>query len=338
MPSKSDWQTAFAVCAAIIGAGFASGREIVSFFSCFGAASFLGIAAASAGVGALVYAILLLTRRTHSATFPGLYGALMGEPCKDAVSVLYGLLCLVTASAMLSAGAELGALAFPIHRAYELGFFLTLLAALAAVCRGFHSLSLMGALLFPMTAVYFGIMAFDGRYPVRFEPADLLPALPMGLIYASFNGALAAGAICTSGRSEASPARAAYLTAFLLFLLLTLADCAMLRSGNTVMQMSLPSVALAAEWGVVGYYSSIVVLWLSCLSTLCAMLHSAAAQLTDAGFSKPLSLLVSALAAALIAVCGFQTLVDAVYPLLGWVCGFALVALTLFLPTKNEES
>lgn len=336
MPSKADWQASFAICAAIIGAGFASGREIVSFFSCFGVASYLGVLAASAGVGALVYAVMLLARRTQAETFPDLYGKLMGQPCKDALYMLHGLLCLIAASAMLSAGAELGALTFPVRHSYALGFMLTLCAGIAAVCSGFRALSRMGALLIPLTAVYFITMALKGTHTPSLSPDGLLPTLPMGLIYASFNGALAGGAICLAGQNPSSPARTAFLTGTLMFFLLSCANWAMLRAGESVRQMALPSVALTAKWGVFGYYASIVVLWLAILTTLCAMLHSLQVQLTSIRLGKAASLIISAGAASLLAVCGFQALVDTVYPLLGWICGFALVALMLFLPDKEE--
>lgn len=337
MPKRPDFEAAFAICASIIGAGFASGREIVSFFSCFGKASFLGVSAASAGVGFLVYVILLLARQTRASSFPALYGALMGEPCQDAISVLHSLLCLITASAMLSAGAELGALTFPLHHSYELGFLLTLTGSVAAVCKGFPMLALMGAVLVPLTAGYFSSMALTGRYSSSFSFGALLPSLPMGLIYAAFNGALAGGAICLSGRKNAHPRKTAFLTGSILFLLLSCANGAMLRAGDAVLQMSMPSVVLAAQWGAIGYYASIAILWLSVLSTLCAMLQTLSGALTATNLPRPAAILIIAAGASLISVCGFQTLVDAVYPLLGWVCGFALIALMLFLPEHPEK-
>jgi len=336
MLKRADFDAAFAICAAIIGAGFASGREIVSFFSCFGSASYLGVAAAAAGIGAMVYVILLLSRKTHASSLPSLYGALMGQPCQDAISVLHSLLCLTAASAMLSAGAELGALAFPIQRSHALGFLLTLMTALAATCTGIKSLSFMGVLLTALTAAYFAPMAINGPYRAPFISSSLLPALPMGLIYASFNSALAGGMICLTGQRSASPAKTAWLTGCMLFLLLSFANGAMLRAGDAVLKMSMPAVVLAAEWGLSGYYVSILILWLAVLSTLCAMLQTLSSRLSAAGLPRPASILIAALGPSLLSACGFETLVDTVYPLLGWICGFMLVSLLLFLPEKEE--
>ncbi len=338
MPSMADWQAALAVCAAIIGAGFASGREIVSFFSCFGSASWLGIAAASAGIGGLIYVIMRLAQRTGAGTFPGLYGALMGQSCEDALHMLHGLLCLLTASAMLAAGGELGALSFPVRHSRALGFLLTLLAALASTASGFRMLPAMGALLAPLSAVYFIAMASGAPYSPPLSAQNLPAALPTGLLYAAFNSALAGGTICMAGRHEASPARTAVLTGGILFLLLSSANLAMLKAGAAILSMELPSVALAARWGVCGFYSSILILWLAVLTTLCAMLHSLGAQLSLTRLPPSASLLTAGAASCIPAVFGFRALVEAVYPLLGWICGFALAALLLYLPEAEASS
>ncbi len=337
MPSRDDWRAALAICAAIIGAGFASGREIVSFFSQFGAASWLGIAAAATGIGAITYVLILLSAHTGAGNFPELYGALMGQPCQDAMHALFGLLCLITASAMLSAGGELGALAFSWPNAYALGLALTLVIGLAATLTGFRALAALGALLAPLIALYYLLMAQGAAAPsASFSGLSALRALPMGLMYASFNTAMAGGAICLSSR-RASPFRTALLTGGILFILLALANLAMLRAEPFIRELALPSVALSAKWGIQGYYASIFLMWLAVVTTLCAMLFSLRAQIMAAGLKRLPALMTGALGACMLSVCGFPLLVNAIYPLLGWICGFALLALICFLPEHEHQ-
>jgi len=337
MPTKADWQSALAICAAIIGAGFASGREIVSFFSGFSAASWLGIPVSAAGIGLLIYVIMLLAARTRARSLPALYGALMGVPCRDALHMLHGLLCLMTASAMLAAGAELGALTFPLQHSRGLGFLITLLTGAALVCSGFRSLSALGALLVPLVAAYFCAMASGGHADTGWSADGLLAAPPMGLIYAAFNTALSGSAICLCGQRDASPGKTAALTGCMLLILLSCANTAMLRAGEELQSMALPSVVMAARWGIAGYYISILILWLSIITTLCAMLHSLRSQLIEARCSQTAALTISLAAAALMSISGFRMIIDIIYPLLGWVCAFVLVALLLFLPQDTES-
>lgn len=338
MPRKADWQAAFAICAAVIGAGFASGREIVSFFSGLGAASWIGILSAASGIAALVYVIMLLARRTGAGSLPGLYGAVMGRSCQDAVGILHGLLCMTAASAMLSAGAELGALAFPVRHARGLGFLLTLCAGLASCAAGFGTLAYLGGLLVPGIGIYYLAMAAGNTYPVEFDASALPAAVPLGLLYAAFNTALSGSAICIAGSGGGCSAGGTALAAGgVMLLLLSAANQAMLSAGDIVRQAALPSVVLAARWGVEGYYLSILIMWLSVLTTLCALLHSLCAQCSSVRFSRTKALLSAGLAASLFSVCGFETLVDTAYPILGWISGLVLIALTAFLPDRDEQ-
>lgn len=337
MSFKADLQAAFAICAAIIGAGFASGREIASFFAGLGSASYLGVTAASCTVGGLVYVILRLSRRTQANSFPELYGALMGTGCRDAMHILYALLCLTASAAMLSAGAHLGELTFDFRFSRLLGLFFTLCCSVLSVCSGMNSLGLLGSLLVPLTALYYLAMALRGRYSLEFAVETLPVTLPMGILYASFNAALAGGAICLTAKEDISPKRTALLTGGMMLVLLVCADTALLRAGDEIQKASLPSVVLSAQWGLFGYYTSILVMWLAVLTTLCALLHSLRAQFA-LRFSSAAALILSSLGSLALSVCGFDALVDTGYPILGWICCCALLALVLFLPEGNKLS
>ncbi len=337
MPTKTDWKASLAICAAIIGAGFASGREIVSFFAGLGSASWLGVVTASVVGGLLIYVIMRLSQHTRARTLPRIYGTLMGRRCQDAVSLLHGLLCLCAASAMLSAGAELGALTFPVQHAHALGLTLTLCAALASLMVGLHSLSVLGGVLTVLTVLYYAAIASGNHAAPSFSTDGLLLTIPLGLLYASFNAALVGGTICLSAHQGASPARTARLTGILLFVLIACANRALLGAEDDILLSALPTVLLTARWGLIGYYSTIACMWLAVLTTLCAMLHSLSALLVEAHLPQRRALILSVSAACALSVCGFETIVNVAYPMLGWVCTVALIVLMLFLPEKNAS-
>ena len=62
-------RSALAIVAAIVGAGFASGREVMTFFSEMGAASWLGVGVACALVGGITAMLAQLGARKRKA-FP----------------------------------------------------------------------------------------------------------------------------------------------------------------------------------------------------------------------------------------------------------------------------
>ena len=331
-----DGRAALAVSAAIVGAGFASGREVAVFFSAFGQASWLGVAAASAGVGYLTCLLARVSRRTGCGGFAAQYGALAGPGWGAAVRALYGLLALLTAGAMAAAGGELGALALPWRRARAVGVAVTLLSACLLARRGVRSLASLGALLVPTAGIFYALLSRGGGAAQPFTLPDALLSLPMGLLYAAFNAALAAGVICLSGRTVCSPGRVGRYTAAALFAMLAPANYALMHAGAPVRSLPMPGVALAARWGVGGYYASLFVLYLAVLSTLVAMLCALAEQL-PARLAPSLRRPLAPLGALLFSACGVEAIGNVAYPLLGWICALALLALPLLSPARCAE-
>lgn len=326
---KEELRASAAVSATLIGAGFASGREIVTFFAQFGAAGWLGVPAAGACIAWIVYLVLSLSQRVGARSFPELYGRLMNRACEDSMHLLYGLMCLMTAAAMLAAGGELFALALPVHEARAAGTVLTLAAALLLSGRGIGALAVAGALLVPALLVYYLLAGRGSRPDAPFAVRSLLLSLPMGALYASFNGALCGGAMVLAGPKPVRPGRCALYTGALITALLAAGQGAMLRAGGEIRALALPSVALAArQWGAAGFYAAASCLFLAVLSTLAGMLMSLRAQAARFLPDKPaLCLILPAAGALLLSVCGLEMLVGVVYPLLGWVCLLALLVL-----------
>jgi len=319
------------VCAAIAGAGFASGREIEAFFARLGTASWLGAAAACAGVGMLVFMLTTLARKTGAASFPELYGRLMDRRCRDVMHLLHGLLALMTASAMVAAGGELGALALDMKGARFAGALAALLAGAGLAVSGVPALGRAGLALAAGMAGVYTALAFAPAAGAAFSGEGLVATVPMGLLYAAFNGALAGGVIVAAGRREVRPAQTGVAVALLMLVMLLPANAALLRCDERLRQTALPTVVMAARWGIGGYYIVVALMALSVVTTLGAMLASLRDQLAGLGVGRSAALALCAGAAALLSVCGFELLVNVVYPLLGWVSVFALLSLAFYV-------
>lgn len=330
-------KAALAIGAAIVGAGFASGREVAAFFAVFGAASWLGVVAACAGVGYLTYLLTRIACHTGRSGLAAQYDVLMGAECGSTMRMLYGVLALCTAAAMTAAGGEVGALALPWRHARLVGTLGTLLVGMWMARRGVGALASIGALLTPLCALYYLFLPGEGGAIPPFRLSDVPMSLALGLLYAAFNASLASGAICLTCRENISPARAGAYTSIVLAAMLVPANAALLRAGADVYSMAMPSVMLAARWGVGGFYASCIVLFLAVLSTLSAMLCSLERQIPR-GVPAYLRYPLCALGALGLSVCGFETIVNAVYPILGWLCALALLALTLFVPERTKTT
>ena len=136
MRKAVNLSVALSAVAAMVGAGFASGRELVVFFSGQGAWSWLGIAVAAAGAGFLTGAISLLAARTGRRELPGVFEETMGRGAGAAMRLVHTALLVLCSAAMLSTGATLGALTFPVHGSFLMGAAITLGCALILTRRG----------------------------------------------------------------------------------------------------------------------------------------------------------------------------------------------------------
>ena len=338
---------ALAVVAAIVGAGFASGREIAAFFSQTGWASWAGVVCAAAAMGALAAMLAEFARRTGARGFPELYAAVMSPACGDAVRVLHGMTMLLTAAVMLTAGGELGALVVPIVRAYPLSLAGTLALGLLLSRRDFRPLRRLGAVLAPLVALFYLALALDGSpapveglwMPVEAEElsGNLLAAMFLGFLYAALNAAMSGGVLAGLCRAGIRPRRVGWLTGTLLLLLLAPANAALVRGGAEARRLALPSVALAARWGMAGYYVSVSVLYLSALTTLTAALGCLRGQAAALGLNPRLGTVAAGLAAACLSVIGFQSLVRVGYPMLGWGCALTLLSQTVILREEKKD-
>lgn len=303
---------AWTMVGAVIGAGFASGREIASFFSRWG---WWSLAAIAAAVGILI-------RICRDA---------MERPCpplswreKWPEKLWQGMflaLLIVTGGAMTAAAGEIAALTLPIRGAYWLGMLVSLVLAqilcektttgLTRISQALTAclilIMMMGLFLPPMRGV-----ALKGTQGWQALPQSLWH----GLCYGGFNGALAVP-VLTQMRTHMQHEqhrRAVWLGCGILAALLLLGNAVMLRH-PALMGEVLPMIRLLERFGRTGYMMGALALWLSAMSTLMACL----AGMRGRGWWP-------ALAMAVVAMLGFSAAVERLYPLLGGGCAALLAA------------
>ena len=316
---------ALALLGGVIGAGFASGREIAHFFAAHGRFAPAAVLTASLTLAAL---FCLLSDRLARAGVSSLgalcrvrFGARLGRLC----CALFALLSAVTGGTMLAACAELCALLLPFHHAYGLGLWASLLLGALLAARGLTALALPGASLCVLLPALLVQLLITPAGEACFAPAaHLLSAGADGMVYAALNAALLAGALPMLLRLDAGQRRRAVgLFALLFGTLLTLAVAVLARHRQAAAGQTLPLVALSRLLGKGGYFLCAGAMYAAALSTLCALL-AALVHMLPPGRSAPW------LAAALclfFSRFGFSALVERGYPVLGALCAALLVLL-----------
>lgn len=310
--SRRSGRTAAEVIGAIIGAGFASGREIDAFFTRSGPWGWAGIAAAAAVVGAVCAAMM---------TRPGMAGmptAWQGRPMSTVWRVLLAGLMTVTGGAMLAGAGEVAALTLPFYGARGIGMAATLMAAWTLSCgEGGGMAWVSRALVICMTAVLAAGLAQKPMVgvPVRVACAPGT-ALARGVCYGGFNVALAVPVLSEQGRMTAPERRRCAATVAALFFALLAVGNGVLCRHSALQGEALPFVRLLSLWGKPGYWLGGAALYLADLTTLTAALRGIR-DLSGGRSGIRRTLLAAVIGLSLL---GFGEVVGRVYPLLGGAC------------------
>ena len=316
----------FCILGAMIGAGFASGQEIMAIFSCYGSLSWWLIGAAGMIMGLLFYRIMEHGAGPSEGLFPGRQGW-----------VGNGMLLLLLSAAgggMTAAAGELTALVLPIQYAQGIGSLATLLISLLLSRRPIGPLSFLGKLLIPLLMGAFLLcmrLPPSGIALPEPKPIEGVAAVIRAMGYAGFNALLSAGVLCKAGAAcrKQERCRAALWAAGGVMALLVLGNLAFLPRGTSLEKEALPMVMLLRQYGLLGYYLSAVVLLLGIVTTLIAVLQ---------GLQQTLSIRLRHTSCCAFLVCagmgllGFEPIVAFAYPAFGLI-GMIL----LILPTKGKH-
>lgn len=300
------------VLAAMVGVGFASGREIMRFFSRWGVFSWplIGLCAVSAGF------------MTHRALCrPERIGNGGSRYSRYFLLLLY----LFVSGGMTASAGELAALTIPLAHARSLGVLCTLAGCLLFARKPLAALQGMGYLLAPLLTLAWGLClrvpADAAREGQALPDWNSIPgAAALVIFYCAMNVTLAAGVLrdIAAKCSEKQRKRLAAGVAFAFAALLCLGNGALLPHAQALAVQPLPTVMLLQEFGKTGFYLSAAVLYLAVASTLIAALKSARDLLPDGCPPRMRGALLFAVT-VLIACLGFGDIVAYAYPALGAV-------------------
>lgn len=317
-----------ALLGGVVGAGFASGREIVRFFACHGHAAGAAVVFALATLFALLLALPARMDQAGCASLRALCSVRFGPRLGALCSALFFLLFTVTGGAMLAACAQLCALIFPVHHAYGAGLSVSLLLGALLALGGLRALALPGAALCVVLPVLFARLLRLPAGEARFLPA-MAPDIPVraaadGAIYAALNAAMLAGSLpMMLPLSRQARLRAVSLFSVLFGALLSAGVAVCTRHLPAVWRQPLPFVALSRLSGG-GHLPVAAAMYAAALSTLPPMLLGMAHMLP---LSRPAGTALCALICLAVSLCGFTPLVESGYPVLGALCAALLFPL-----------
>lgn len=330
---KNSLSGAMACVGAVIGAGFASGREIVVFFTRYGIHSWWLIALAST---AMMLLCALCMRCAIRCDGMACWCAMFQKRNRSA-EICTVLLMAVTGGGMISAAGQMVALLWPHEWAYSLGSVGTLLMAWGC---SFSHTKTYGWLGSGLTALFLVIVLWliicvpaDGSIALGPSPSlqDHASAAARAVGYAAMNMTLAIGVVCRcTGRSMRDIRRLSGIFGAAMAVLLCISNGLYMRH-PALFDLPFPIVSLLAGFGRKGFIISVILLYLSIGTTLVAVMYALRTAVEAYVHSScPRMILSMGLPLAISAV-GFSGIVEGMYAPAGAIC-----LLVVFVPLVKK--
>lgn len=291
-----------AIIGTIIGSGFISGKEIVVFFSNFGLMSFFCII--------LVFILffylfrLLLNYNLNEK----------GQKNSKFLYVLNIILSFVFSSAMFAGISDI-ANDFSLFVSIPLYIFV-LLICYFIFKKGQGGLNKINIILIPFMICIFVFCIIS---KIEFKPLSFENALPpyfsffYALLYVVLNISNSNVLISNLGKnlSNKQKTRVAFISALVLFLILTLANIVLLQNQASFVQ-EMPLLSLFSG------YSKIImtlVIFIGCLTTLFSLVYSTSLSMRGLCKSEYMTFFVSVIMPFIMSLAGFSNIIMYFYPL-----------------------
>lgn len=324
---------------AVIGAGFASGQEIVQFFVAYGGSGFRGVLLAIllfAGSGGM---LLYTAHRLKTSDYQNILAYLFGEKLGGIVDFLLAIFLFLGISTMLSASGAVfyEHLYLPKAAGIILAYSMVVIA-LAAGRKGLiYSYNILVPIKISLLLLISGYVAiFGSNIPAQANVSFLLPHdekywLLSSLLYVAYNFSLAMVVLTEyqSVSSRGDGIRGAMAGGLLLGALVLLNYLALSKFLPTIMHYEVPMLFVAGQISITAKHVYTLVLWVGILTTAIANAYGFAQRFSRfTGLSYTFCLLLCLTMALPVSMQSFSGLVNKIYPIFGMLGVLILIALT----------
>ncbi|WP_027717103.1 YkvI family membrane protein [Desulfovirgula thermocuniculi] len=341
---KESFQVAVLYVGAVIGAGFASGQEILQFFMVFGYRGLWGAALVTFLFALLGFSLMLSVGAHRTTSYGELLPWLLGRRLAGFMDYLNLLMLFGGLAVMLAGGGALATEQLGLPGAC--GVIFTAAVTSLVILGGLEGVILANALLVPLKVAFIAFVCLAalwrcGAWPdLTGGPFPLNPPCRhwalSGLLYVSYNmvvpvavlsslgGRVSPGAGVAGGAAGGAALGAAVF-------LVALAELAFFPG---VLRQQVPLLVVAASLGEVWKHCLGVLVWLAILTTAIADAHGLASRLAPRGGRAYRRAGVLAVLACLpLARADFSRLVQLLYPLFG-CAGLLLTAALAVAPLR----
>lgn len=343
--SRAEWRLALQIGATyigtVVGAGFASGQEVLQFFTRFGVLAWLGISLTTILFVLLGGFIMSLGRRRGEGTFGAVSTSLLGKTASRAVSILLLLMLVGVTIAMVAGSGAL--LQEQTGLPFLAGALFSVVVTGVTVVAGLRAVMIANSFIVPSLLLFVTITFImagghhtapaayptGGGWPIGWSM--WLHAMAAAVTYAGFNVGLSLTVLVPLGRV---PLRrrtlwgGAVLGALGLGLMLFLMH-RLLIANASALAYQVPIGRIAQSLPPLLRLGFLLVLWGEIYSTLLANVYGIAREL-QSFLRLPFAAATTVVLLIALAACqiGFSRIVSVGYPLFGYG-GLAILGLLL---------
>lgn len=339
MEIKRNIKVVLTYIGAVIGAGFASGQELIKFFGVFQERGLLGTLLTGMGFALLGSLILIFVNKTEVTNYGELIKILFPKRLGKIFDILIGLFLWVGLGVMLVGSTELLYSQFDIARSR--GFFYTGGAIYLSLIFGSRGLMNVNSVLVPfLLIIAIGSSLMYINAPLQCLSMDsvlgtLIPNWWVGsLNYVAYNIILAIVVMASIGEKdkEISPV-SGVVGGLVLGIMAYIMVKGMLLLPQNILTTEMPMLHLTAAVNKTVGFLYCIGLWIALFTTALANAHSLAKRMTvRANLSYKKVLLIVIISTIILIPWKFSTLVGVIYPILGYLGIPLIIALILELP------
>jgi uncharacterized membrane protein YkvI len=330
---RTSWQIAFTYIGTVVGAGFASGKEIVEFFVQYGMQGFIGILLATVLFVWAGIRVMLISYRIQAESYQAVSTYLFGHPFGTVFNTLLLTVLLGTTSVMLAATGAIFWESF--HLSPQIGIWVSMVMIFVVTRKGLFAIHRVNSIFVP-TLIAFTFLVFlyiqpwkDSTIPV--ETVRNWAWLSSPFYYVALNVSLTQAVLVPIGRqskSEKPLIVGGIIGGLGIGLLLLLAYFSLSVKMPGIQHAEMPMIALLQGVGRGIPLLFALLVYAEIFSTLVANVFGLAEQLRQVTRLRGSTIILGILLISyLISFVGFGSLLRFLYPLFGQLVVFFLVML-----------
>ncbi|NEW08656.1 hypothetical protein GK047_21915 [Paenibacillus sp. SYP-B3998] len=321
-------RVAFTYIGTVVGAGFASGQEILQFFTRYGWMATLTIALSCLLFVWIGIKLMLMAHDLKATSYEDLNKALFGKKMGNWISLFMMIVLFGITTVMLAGGGTV--FEEQLHLNYQTGLLVTLLLAYLVLARGIGAIMTVNSIIVPIMLLFSSVIViYTWHLPGAGNWLRITTDYSIGKIwfapflYTAFNLAMAQAVLVPVGASIQNRADLYWgglLGGAGIGLLLLSAHYALSAQMPGIAQYEIPMGNIITRLGSVPQFTYLIVIYGEIFTTFIANAYGLSVQLQQRSKLHPKVLLINILGLSyVVSLIGFKVLLSALYPLFGVV-------------------